>query len=93
MDAVQDLQPTLQELDERVVVNLPSFNVRDDDEDPAPTPTPFPDDDEQIPVTGGEDSSDEPIIQINWDALGDSLRKFWENLKEVEIDLTPNDNR
>ena len=52
-----------------------------------------------MPVTSGEDedSSDEPFIQINWDALGDALgdalRNLWEQIQNVEIDLNPNDNR
>lgn len=47
----------------------------------------------QIPVTGDEESSDEPFIVINWDALGDALRNFRERLQTVEIDLTPGDDR
>lgn len=96
-EAVEDLEPTLRELDERVIVNVPSFDVSDQAEVVVPTPTPFRtpvvEDDVQIPVTGDEDSSDEPIIIVNWDALGDALRKFWERLRNVEINLNPDDNR
>ncbi|HJS17538.1 MAG TPA: hypothetical protein VJ785_02230 [Anaerolineales bacterium] len=96
-EAVRDLQPTLQQLDERIVVNVPDIGMTDQPSTPAPTHTPFPtataDGEGQIPVTGDEDSSDEPIMQVNWDALGDALRNFWNRLKDVEIDLTPNVNQ
>ena len=95
--AVRDLEPALSELDDRILVNVPSVDLSDDDVTPSPTLTPFPtpvvDEDQQIPVTGDEDSSDEPFIQVNWDALGDALRNLWERLQNVEIDLDPNDNR
>lgn len=95
--AVQDLEPTLKKLDDRIVVNAPTLTVPGQSSTPMPTSTPFPtataDPDEQIPVTGDEDSSDEPIIQVNWDALGDALREFWVNLRNVKIDTTPGDNK
>jgi hypothetical protein len=47
-------------------------------------------DDEQIPVTGNQDASNEPIIQVNWDALGDALRQFWVRLSEIRIEFNPN---
>jgi hypothetical protein len=95
-DIVQDLEPTLKKWDDTIIVNAPSIKPADQASTPVPTPTPFPtpvvEDDGFIPNTGSEDSSDEPIIVINWDALGDSLRKLWESLK-VKIDMTPQDNR
>ena len=84
--AVRDLEPALSELDEKIVVNNPST-------DATPSPTLDGEDDRQIPVTGEEDSSDEPFIQVNWDALGDALRDLWARLQNIEIDLNPNDNR
>jgi hypothetical protein len=97
-EAVEDLEPTLRQLDERVIVNIPSVDVSDHVSTPVPSPTPFAtplvEEDEDvvgIPVTGEEDSSDEPFIVINWDAIGDALRNFWERLRTVEIDLTPDD--
>jgi len=99
-EAVEDLEPTLRQLDDRVIVNLPSFDVSEQVSTPVPSPTPFAtpigEDDEdvvQIPVTGEEDSSDEPFIVINWDAIGDAFRNFWERLRTVEIELTPEENR
>ena len=95
--AVQNLEPTLEQLDDRVIVDIPSIDLSDSSTPvatPTSLPTPEADEDEvQIPVTGEEDSSDEPVIQVNWDALGDRLRNLWNRLKEVEIDLNPNDNR
>ncbi|HEX5840479.1 MAG TPA: hypothetical protein VFY26_21750 [Anaerolineales bacterium] len=95
--AVRDLEPALSELDDRIVVSVPSLDLSDEDVTPSPTLTPFStpvvDEDRQIPVTGDEDSSDEPFIQVNWDALGDALRNLWERLQNVEIDLDPSDNR
>lgn len=98
-EAVEDMEPTLRELDDRVIINLPSFDMSEQVSTPVPSPTSFPtpiqDEDDgvvQIPVTGEEDSSDEPFIVINWDAIGDALRNFWERLRTVEIDLTPDEN-
>ncbi|HSK66297.1 MAG TPA: hypothetical protein VK888_05165 [Anaerolineales bacterium] len=95
--AVRDLEPALSELDDRIVANVPALDPSEEDVTPSPTRTPVPtpvvDEDRQIPVTGDEDSSDEPFIQVNWDALGDALRNLWERLQNVEIDLDPNDNR
>lgn len=96
-EMVRDWEPTLKQLDDRVILNPPSIDDPDQPSTPVPTSTPFPTevaaDDEQIPVTGDEDSSNEPFIQVNWDAIGDALKEFWASLSEVEIDLTPNDNR
>ena len=90
LEAARDLQPTLEQLDDRIVVNVPTVGDPDLDGTPAPSPTPFaspvPDDGPQIPVTGDVDSSDEPVIQVNWDALGDRLRKLWVDLQSVKFD-------
>ena len=88
--------------DRVVVVTTPSA----DDDDVTATPvvrTPVPtstaildNDDKIIPNTGvddSEDSSDEPIIQVNWDALADTLRKFWDSLRNIKIDMNPRDNK
>ena len=94
----------VQKWDDRIVVNAPSVSVATSTPSsftrtPVPTMTPVPteildnDDDKTIPNTGDEDSSDEPIIQVNWDALGDALRKFWDSLRNIKIDLNPNDNQ
>jgi hypothetical protein len=95
-EVVQNLEPTVRKLDDTVVVNVPSVDVDVDTvgptSTPVPTATPFAtaiaDDDDF-----DEDSSDEPIIVVNWDALGDSLRNFWESLKQVKIDINPRDNK
>ena len=93
VETVRSWEPTLRELDDRVVLNLPPAGTPSPSK-PVPTPTAFVDDDEQIPVTGdNEDSSDEPIIQVNWDALGDSLREFWVSLSQIRFDLNPKDNK
>ena len=95
-EVVQNFEPTLRKMDDTVVVNVPSVDV--DVETANPTSTPVPtvtplatpvDDDDDF----DEDSSDEPIIVVNWDALGDSLRNFWESLKQVKIDINPRDNK
>jgi len=95
---LQRMEPTLQKWDERIIVNIPSIRVSNQSLTPGPTQTPIPtplvnnDDDEIIPNTG-DDSSNEPVIQINWDALGDALRDFWESIRNIKIDLNPNDNK
>ena len=92
--AVRDLELALTELGDRIAVRVPSVELSDEDvTPPSPTLTPVADEDRQIPVTGDEDSSDEPFIQVNWDALGDALRNLWEQLQNVEIDLDPSDSR
>ena len=93
VETVRSWEPTLRQLDERVVVNVPSVNITEQPSTPVPTATAPVNNDEQIPVTGDEDSSNEPIIQVNWDALGDALRKFWVSLSQVKIDLNPGDNK
>jgi len=95
-EVVQNFELTFHKLDDTVVVNVPSVDVdvepTNPTSTPVPTATPF-----ATPVTNDndsdEDSSDEPIIVVNWDALGDSLRNFWQRLKEVKIDINPRDNK
>lgn len=85
--------------DKIVVVTTPS--VDDDDLTSTPvvrTPTPIPTvvagDDKIIPNTGDDDTNtEEPIIQVNWDALNNALRKFWDSLRNIKIDLNPRDNK
>lgn len=74
---VDELQPTLKNPEDTIIVNLPSIKPLDQ------SSTPVADD-------ADEDSSDEPIIVINWDALGDSLGNLRESLK-VKIELNPAD--
>lgn len=93
METVRDWEPTLRQLDDRIVVNVPEAGDRDLTPTPLSTATPIFGEQEQIPVTGDEDSSDEPIVQINWDALGDTLREFWVRLTEIRIDMNPKDNK
>lgn len=87
--AVQNLPSFLRQVDDTVVVDVPSVDV---DVVPA-TVTPEP---TATPAAAlddfDEDSSDEPFIVINWDALVDSLRNFWESLKQIKIDVNPRDN-
>lgn len=85
--------------DDRIVVNVPSVGVATSTPSSAiatrvPTATPVPTEildnaDKTIPDTG----SDKPIIQVNWDALGDKLREFWDSLRNIKIDLNPTDNK
>ena len=89
VEAVQSWQPTLKQLDDRVVVNVPSINTPGTSATPVPTATVVADQDEQIPVTGANDTNQKPIIQINWDALGDALRQFWVKLSQVKIEFNP----
>ena len=86
VEAVQSWQPTLKQLDDRVVVNVPSISTPGAS---VPTATVVADQDEQIPVTGANDTNQKPIIQINWDALGDALRQFWVKLSQVKIEFNP----
>ena len=75
-----------------------AVNTTDDDSDdiatPVSTSTPIPtvvaenDNDEVIPNTG-DDTTNEPIIQINWDALGAALRRFWDELRNIRIEFRP----
>lgn len=77
---IRDLNPAWQDTD---LDEAPSVSQNDETYVPTPTPiaTPVP----YIQNTDTEDSSDEPIIVVNWDALGDSLRKFWDRLKNIRI--------
>jgi hypothetical protein len=91
VETVQSWQPALKQLDSRVVVNVPSVSTPGTTSTPIPTPTSVADadHDEQIPVTGDNNASNEPIIQINWDALGNALRQFWVSLSQVKIEFNP----
>lgn len=81
------------QLESKIVVNPPSINTPVViASTPIPTVTPMvdADQDDQIPVTGDQDTSNEPIIQVNWDALGDAVRQFFVKLSEVKIEFNPN---
>lgn len=81
------------QLDSRIVVNAPTINtpvVIASTSIPTVTPMVDADNDEQIPVTGEQNRSDEPIIQVNWDALGNAIRQFFVKLSEVKIEFNPN---
>jgi hypothetical protein len=92
-ESVQNFGSAWRSSDDTVVVNVPSVDIEATKpaSTPAPTVTPSTttaDQDNDF----DEDSSDEPIIIVNWDALGDSLRNFWESLKQIKIDINPRDN-
>ncbi len=79
-----------------IVVNAPSVNDSDESSTPVPTLTPLPTavaDNETIPNTGSDDTNNQPIIQVNWDALNAALRRFWDSLRNIKIDLNPSDNK
>ena len=82
---------------DKVVVNAPSDN--DSDEVTIVTPTPSGaavadnNNDKVIPNTGSDETKEQPIIQVNWTALGDALRKFWDELRNIKIEFRPNTNR
>ena len=81
------------QLDSKIVVNAPTINTPVViASTPIPTVTPMvdADDDDQIPVTGDQDTGNEPIIQVNWDALGNAIRQFFVKLSEVRIEFNPN---
>lgn len=88
-------------LNHTVAVNAPSINDNDSDESskPAPTSTPIPtavaknDNNKVIPNTGGDNTTDQPIIQVNWDALNAALRRFWDSLRNIKINLNPATNK
>jgi len=77
------------------VVNVPADTDLDNDLTPSPTVTPVAtavadnDSDEIIPNTGDDEANEQPIIQINWDALGAALRKFWDELRNIKIEFKP----
>jgi hypothetical protein len=81
------------QLDSKIVVNAPSINtpvVIASTPFPTATPVAEADNGGQIPVTGDQDTSNAPIIQVNWDALGNALRQFWVKLSQVKIEFNPN---
>ena len=81
------------QLESKNVVNPPSINTPVViASTPIPTVTPLADadNDDQIPVTGDQDTSNEPIVQVNWDALGNAIRQFFVKLSEVRIEFNPN---
>jgi len=88
-------------LNHTVAVNAPSINDNDSDESatPVPTLTPLPtavaenDNNKVIPNTGGDDTNNQPIIQVNWDALNAALRRFWDSLRNIKINLNPAANK
>jgi hypothetical protein len=88
VEAVQRWQ-----LDSKIVVNAPTINTPVViASTPIPTVTPMveADHNEQIPVTGDQNTSNAPIIQVNWDALGNAIRQFFVKLSEVKIEFKPN---
>lgn len=88
--AVRAWEPALKQLDTKVVVNAPSINVTNTDRTPTPEPTATAMvNNNQIPVTGGDETTNKPIIQVNWDALGQTLREFWARLMAVRIEFNP----
>jgi hypothetical protein len=93
MAQVRAWEPTLKQLDNRVVVNAPPLGTSERTPTPLPTATAMANHDNPIPVTGDEGSSKEPIIQVNWDALGQALRQFWVSLSSIKINVTPQDNK
>jgi hypothetical protein len=81
------------QLDSKIVVNAPTINTPVViASTPVATVTPMvdADNDEQIPVTGEQNRNDEPIIQVNWDALGNAIRQFFVKLSQVKIEFNPN---
>ena len=93
IETVQSWEPELRQLNDRVVVNVPSIRTPQNGSTSVPTATAVADNDEQIPVTGDTDTENKPFIQVNWDALGDALRQFWVSLSNIKIDLTTKDNK
>ena len=89
IETVRSWEPTLRQLNDRVVVNVPAVSTPDRLSTAVPTATAVAEENEQIPVTGDQDSDKTPIVQINWKALGDALREFWIKLSQVKINLTP----
>ena len=81
------------QLDSKIVVNAPSINTPVGiASTPIPTVTPFANanNDGQIPVTGDQSTGNEPILQVNWDALGNAIQQFFVKLSEVKIEFKPN---
>lgn len=84
---------------DKVAVNAPSDNDSDEVTIVTPTPSRAPvatavaNNDKIIPNTGADETHEQPIIQINWTALGDALRKFWDELRNIKIEFRPSTNR
>ena len=82
-----------------VVVTTPAASDADKTATPVPTVTPIPttvanNNDKIIPNTGGDNNeTHQPIIQVNWDALNAALRRFWDSLRNIKINLNPQENR
>ncbi len=72
--AVRDLQPILRKWED--VMKVPTVGQADRTPVPATRPVPTP----SVQDGADKNSSGKPIIVINWDALGDALRRIWENL-------------
>ncbi len=80
------------QLDSKVVVNAPSLSTPVViASTPVPTVTPLAENNnEQIPVTGDNETKNAPIVQVNWEALGNLVRDFWVRLSQVKIQFNPN---
>ncbi len=79
------------QLNSKVVVNAPALSTPVViASTPLATVKPSAEDNGQIPVTGENDSNNAPIIQVNWEALGNLLRDFWVRLSQVKIQFNPN---
>ena len=103
---VNSWQPTLEKLDDTIIVNTPSVRVSEQAATPEPTftVTPVPtelvdnDDEELIPTTGGdEEVENEPFIEIHWDAFQAAVNRFWNDLREelqsIRINFEINDTK
>lgn len=101
---IQSWEPTLAKLDDTILVNAPSLHVSNEAEaTPGSTPTAVPtelvdnDDEEIIPNTGGEDATEQPIVQINWDAFRAAMQRFWsdfrQGLQDIKIEIKKDDSK
>lgn len=99
--ARQKANALLNKWNRELVVNPPSVSVNDSDQNsatPVPTVTPLPtsvaenDSDKTIPDTGGNETNERPIIQVNWDALNAALQRFWNSLRNIRINTNPAQN-
>jgi len=81
-------------LNNSVVVAAPSDNDSDEvvivTATPSTAATAVADNNKTIPTTADDETKEQPIIQINWTALGDALRKFWDELRNIKIEFRPN---
>lgn len=93
--AVRSWEPTFRQWNKSVVVNVPSVSVNtsNERETPVPTATVVANNGKQIPVTGDENATNKPIVQVNWDALGVALKQFWTSLANIKIDFHFKDNK